>query len=150
MKQRKTWLIISIVVTLISFYLLVTGSSLLTVLLINEPQLPLGTISTWLGFIGLSSSVYLGIENLRVPQNWMEKLLSEQLKVALTLSVLWILISYYLAGNLSFTFSESRTFQGGQTAMKIFWILNYAIVIIPILTLFSYFILRNLKSLNKQ
>lgn len=150
MKQRKIWLIISIIVTLISFYLLVTGSSLLTVLLIDELQLPLGTITTWLGFIGLSSSVYLGVKNLRSPRNWMEKLLSQQLKAALTTSILWILISYLLAGNLTFTFSESRTFQGGQTAMKIFWILNYAIVIIPILTLFSYFILRNLKSLNKK
>ena len=150
MKQRKTWLITSIIVTLISFYLLVSGSRLLTVLLIDKPQLPLGTISTWFGFIGLSSSVYFGVKNLRVPQNWMEKLLSQQLKASLTLSILWILISYLLAGNLSFTFTESKTFQGGQSAMKIFWTLNYAIVIIPILTLFSYYILRNLKSLNKQ
>lgn len=148
MKQRKTWLIISIIVTLISFYLLVSGSRLLTVLLIDKPQLPLGTISTWFGFIGLSSSIYLGVKNLRSPQNWMEKLLSQQLKASLTLSVLWILISFILAGNLTFSFSESTTFQGGQSAMKIFWILNYAIVIIPILTLFSHFILRNLKSLK--
>lgn len=150
MKNRKPWLILCIIITLISFYLLLTGSRLLTILIIEKIQLPLGTISTWFGFIGLSSSVYLGVKNLRRPQNWMEKLLSQQLKASLTLSILWILISYLLAGNLTFTFSESRTFQGGQSAMKIFWTLNYAIVIIPILTLFSYFILRNLKSLNKQ
>lgn len=149
MKNRKTWLILSIIVTLISFFLLISGSKLLTVLLIKKMQLPIGTITTWFGFIGLSLSVYLGIKNLRTPQNWMEKLLSQQLKISLLLSIFWILISYSLAGNLTFTFSESVTFQGGQSAMKIFWVLNYAIVIIPLLTLFSYFILRNLKPLNR-
>lgn len=150
MKNRKTWLIISILITSVSFFLLISGSRLLTILLIEKIQLPLGTISTWLGFIGLSLSIYFGVKSIRSPKNWWEKLLSQQLKFSLLLSVFWVLISYFLAGNLNFTFSESKTFQGGQSAMKIFWILNYALVIIPTLTLFSYFILRNLKSLNKE
>lgn len=150
MKHRKIWFIISIIITVISLFLLITGSSLLTVVLIDTIQLPLGTITTWLGFIGISSSIYLSNKELRKPSNWIIQLLNFQLKLSLFLSFCWIIISYILAGNLSFSFSEKATFQGGQLAMRVFWILNYALVIIPIIVFFSFWILKSITFKHKQ
>lgn len=145
MKNRKIWLFASLIIALISSFLLISGNALLTKSIWNNVYFPFGTLTTWLGFIGLSFSVYCGIKELRKPTNFFTKLLSYQLKVALVLSFLWIFISYVLAGNFSFTFTETNTFQGGQLAMKIFWILCYTLVIIPILVFFSYHILKTLR-----
>ena len=54
-------------------------------------------------------------------------MLSAVLKVIILFGLFWIPISYLLAGNLSFTFSEKEGFQGGQSAMNCFWFFNYGI-----------------------
>lgn len=149
MKKRKTWLLLAILTTTVSAYLLITGSSILNKLFLESLQLPYGTIITWLGLVGLSLSVYLGIEKLRNPKKWLTKILSIQLRITLILALFWIVISAILAGNLSFSFSQTDSFQGGQLAMKIFWVINYALVIIPILVFVSFHILKSLKIKNK-
>jgi hypothetical protein len=56
------------------------------------------------------------------------------------LGFLWVPISFFLAGNLSFSFSEKGFFQGGQTAMKLFWSISFGIVFGAILILATYLI----------
>ena len=58
----------------------------------------------------------------------------------IVLGILWVPISYLLAGNFSFTFSEKETFQGGQAAMRWFWRLSYGIGIGALLTLIVFWI----------
>jgi hypothetical protein len=44
-------------------------------------------------------------------------------------------VSYLLAGNLSFSFSEKATFQGGQAAMRWFWRYSYGLAVLPLTVL---------------
>ena len=145
MKFRKSILFLCLFIFLFSFYLLITSSNLLMIVLNDELGLPLGTISTWLAFIALSLSIYFSHDKLRKPINFFDKLLAFQLKLSIWVSISWPLISFSLAGNLNFSFSPKDTFQGGQLAMKIFWIINYSLVIIPILVLLSHHILKKVK-----
>lgn len=136
--KRKTLLFCTLSVLLTSLFFLVTGSSILNYSLNKENSLPLGTFITWFGIISLPLSIYLGVSEFRNPTKKMTKAFANLLKIVLILSVFWIGISYLLAGNLSFSFSEKSTFQGGQLAMSIFWKTTYSLAITPIFLLIIY------------
>jgi hypothetical protein len=70
----------------------------------------------------------------------MYRRLSLVLKVAIGLAVLWVPISFALAGNISFNFSTKPGFQGGQEAMRIFWGYTYGIAIGAFLPLVGHWI----------
>ena len=75
-----------------------------------------------------------------MPSRKLNRILSGLLKIIIVLGILWVPISYLLAGNLSFSFSEKQIFQGGQDAMRWFWRLSYGIGIGAILIIFTYWI----------
>ncbi len=133
MKNRKLWFTISIIVFITASILLITGSSLMTLSLSQEANIPLGTFITWLGMISLPLSLYFGIGRLREPVSTTYKYLSYFLKGLIGLGVLWVPICFLLAGNIAFNFTEKAEFQGGQTAMRIFWYYSYALVCAPLL-----------------
>jgi hypothetical protein len=83
--------------------------------------------------VALPLSIYSGVKKIYTPTNKMEKYISVTLKVFMVLSFLWVPVCYLLAGNLSFNFSDKSTFQGGQWAMKIFWIFSYTLVAGPLI-----------------
>ena len=126
--------------TVIVIILLFTGSSLLTLALDKDQTIPLGTLITWTGMISLPLTIYWGISELRKPRSKLNQILSIFLKIILILGILWVPISYLLAGNLSFSFSEKETFQGGQDAMRWFWRLSYGIGIGAIMIVIVYWI----------
>lgn len=140
MNIREIWFFSSLIVTLSTIILLVTGSSILMIALDDVNSIPAGTFITWAGMIALPLSIYWGIRELRKPSTKLNRILSGFLKIIITLGILWVPISYLLAGNLSFSFSEKVTFQGGQIAMRWFWRLSYGIGIGSILTLIAYWI----------
>lgn len=128
------------ILTLSVIILLVTGSPLLTIAFDSDSKIPSGTLITWIGMISLPLTIYWGTEELRKPSSKLNRFLSGFLKFIIVLGILWVPISYLLAGNLSFSFSEKETFQGGQYAMRWFWRLSYGIGIGSILTLVIYWI----------
>ncbi len=136
--KRLIWFFSALIVTFSTIILLATGSSLLVIAIDDAKSIPLGTFITWSGMIALPLSIYWGVKELRKPSTKLNRILSTFLKIIITLGILWVPISYVLAGNLSFTFSEKATFQGGQIAMKWFWHLCYAIGIGSILTIMVY------------
>jgi len=140
MGNRKIRLFTALAIVVFTILLLVTGSPLLTVALDRSDSIPLGTFITWAGLIALPLTVYYGVQELRAPTTRVNKILSLSLKSVLLLAFLWVPLSYALAGNLSFSFSEKVTFQGGQTAMKWFWRLSYTVAIVPILVLLVYWV----------
>ncbi|TBN01860.1 hypothetical protein EYD45_12585 [Hyunsoonleella flava] len=140
MNKRVFWFYGALLVSIIVLVLLFTRSSVLTIALDKNSTIPLGTFITWAGIISLPLALYWGIYNLRKPSLRFHKFLALLLKVVLVISLLWVPISYGLAGNLSFTFSETTTFQGGQLAMRIFWILSYGIAIGTISIVLLYWI----------
>lgn len=119
---------------------MVTGSSLLTMALDSDETIPFGTLITWTGMITLPLTIYWGIKELREPSSKLNRILSGFLKIMIVLGILWVPIAYLLAGNLSFSFSEKETFQGGQAAMRWFWRLSYGIGIGTMLILSTYWI----------
>lgn len=147
MDKRRIWLLGSILVCTAGIILLVTGSSLLTTPLDKNNTIPLGTFITWAGLISLPLSIYWGIKKLRLPKNRFYFYLSMILKLTVILAVLWVPICYLLAGNISYTFTEKETFQGGQLAMKWFWGFTYSIVIIPILILIIHLVYSTIKKI---
>ena len=140
MRRSKILFISSLLVFLIVAFLLFTGSSVLLVALSEDPYFPLGTLITWLGLIALPMSIYWGVKNFRAPKRRIHKFLSNLLKLTILLAILWVPISYGLAGNWSNTFTESATFQGGQLAMKLFWYFSYGIPIASIAVMIIHFI----------
>ncbi|WP_019038496.1 hypothetical protein [Psychroflexus tropicus] len=70
--------------------------------------IPLGTFMSWFGMIALPPSIYWGVKEFRQPTRKVTKYLSVLLKVILILGILWVPISYVLAGNLSISFSEKN------------------------------------------
>ncbi len=140
MNTRNIYFFSALIVTITSIALLVTGSSVLTISLNRDGTIPLGTFITWAGMIALPLAIYWGIEELRRPSNRVDLILSRLLMVIIILGILWVPISYLLAGNISFSFSEKESFQGGQDAMRWFWRISYGIPIGAILILFVYWI----------
>ena len=138
--KNKTYFYITLILTISVVILLITGSSLLTIALDSDKSIPFGTLITWTGMISLPLTIYWGINDLRMPSSKLNSILSGLLKVIIILAILWVPISYLLAGNLSFSFTEKETFQGGQVAMRWFWRLSYGIGMGAILVLFSYWI----------
>ena len=140
MNKNSIWFVCSIVVTICVIVLLVTGSPLLTMALNEAGSIPLGTFITWAGMLALPLAIYWGISSLRTPVELWDKILSIALKIILILAILWVPLSYLLAGNLSFSFSEKASFQGGQTAMLWFWRLSYGIAVGSVLILIIHWI----------
>ena len=121
--------------------LLITGSSILTVPLYEGSSIPMGTPITWMGLIALPLTIYFGVGEFRDPKK-RHKLFNQLLTFFVGLAVLWVPISYLLAGNLSFSFSGTATgFQGGQLAMKLFWGYTYGIAILPLILFIIHCIL---------
>ena len=145
MKKPQLKFFVSLIVTLVVIALLVSGSSLLTLSLNKSGTLPLGTFISWAGIICLPLSVYWGVSEFRKPTKKANRVLSLALKLVLILAFLWVPISFGLAGNMNFNFGESSSFQGGQLAMRIFWIFSYGIGIGSLAVLGIYFVLRLLK-----
>lgn len=140
MKKRKIYFFGALILTLCTTVLLVTGSPVLSIALVNDPSIPFGTLITWSGMISLPLTIYWGIEEMRIPTGKLNKILSGFLKLMIISGILWVPISFLLAGNLSFTFSEKEIFQGGQLAMRWFWRFSYGIVIGTILTLIIFWL----------
>lgn len=138
MNKRTIWFLIALIVSFITILLLITGSPLLTMPLDSSNSIPLGTFITWAGLISFPLAVYIGIEDFRKPDRTLYKILAGIIKACFILAVLWVPGSYILAGNLSFSFSETESFQGGQAAMKCFWALSYGIGLGTITSLFIY------------
>ncbi|MCX2718131.1 hypothetical protein [Lentiprolixibacter aurantiacus] len=132
MKRTSYWFIGALIVFCLACYFLVTGSSVLLLSLSESNNIPLGTIITWLGIISIPLLFYFGVRRLRDPITKTERVFSILLKLSICLALLWVPISYLLAGNLSFSFSEKATFQGGQLAMKAFWFNAYFTAAAPV------------------
>ena len=143
--MKKTPFYISLFLTITVVVIFITGSPLLTLALDNNNSIPLGTFITWLGFISYTLTFYFGIKRLQLPEKTYEKVLALVLKIIILSAILWVPISYLLAGNIAFTFTETITFQGGQQAMKLFWYFIYFLTIGPLVIVSIYGIFKLFK-----
>lgn len=138
MSKRKLLFFVALIVFVFTLVLLLTGSSWLLISLSDTQNIPTGTFITWLGLIALPSMILLGKNRLYYPKNAIDKLFNKLMITALILAILWVPVSYLLAGNISFSFTEKAEFQGGQDAMRLFWIFTYGIPIFSLGTFLLY------------
>ena len=133
MINRKLLFWFSFAVFAFAGFCLFTGSSLLEIPLYPGSRIPLGTPITWAGFMALPLVILTGFAELYTPMTKPDRCFAGILRFLLYPAILWLPISYFLAGNASFSFTETDTFQGGQTAMQIFWAFNLALALAPVL-----------------
>ncbi len=125
--MHKTYFLISLCVFLLCSYLLVTASPALEYPLGENETVPLGSFITWAGLMALPTSLYWGVGKFRKPHDFLHRSMAVGLKTLIALTLLWLPISFGLAGNMNFNFGQTETFQGGQTAMSLFWGLSLGI-----------------------
>ncbi len=135
MKKPKIYFFLSLCLFFLCAFLLVTASPALEYPLGENDTIPLGSFITWAGLIAMPMSIYWGSVKFRTPEGTFYKVLSTCLKVTILLALLWLPISYGLAGNMNFNFGQGSSFRGGQTAMKLFWSLSKGI---PIASIFLF------------
>lgn len=140
MSLRRVLFLFSLIIFLTTLVLLITGSKWLLISLSSSANIPSGTFITWLGLIAFPLSMYLGNTRLIYTKNKTDKVFRMLIFIAIILAVLWVPISYLLADNISFTFSEKNSFRGGQDAMKLFWQYTYAVPIYSLIIILLYWI----------
>lgn len=151
MDKIRAWGIgISLFLFVVSAYLLFTASPLLTLGLDEADTIPLGTFITWIGIIAFPSFLFFSIGDLYSPKSSLASWFSKLLKALIILAILWVPISALLAGNLSFSFSEKSSFQGGQLAMQWFWYFTYFLVVAPVIVTLVYKLLSFFISFGKE
>lgn len=126
-------------VLLTSVILLVTGSNLLTIPLLNEPPLPLGTLSTWAGIIVLPSIIFYSIRGFHPPRGEFMKVFRTINIIIIYLSSCWGFVSYFLAGNWSFSFSgHAEGFTGSDRAYLVFQQYTVFSIVLPLVFLIIF------------
>lgn len=140
--SSKSIVAILLGITLVAIYLLATGSSLLNKVPFNSVPMPFGNIVTAAGMLSLPLSIFFGFESIRNPKTRSEQVIANGIKLNIAVAACWIPVSYLLAGNLTFSFTGTPAFQGGQQAMRIFWTNSALIICLPLLCLLGYALMK--------
>jgi len=139
MRNKKIVYYILLIIIITTAFLLLTGSDLLLAALLRDPYIPFGNLLSWLALISITGilkmSPYL-FSQLIWSGNWFNRV-SHILFIG---ALLWAPICVILAGNFSNSFSGRNALQGGQMAMKTFWIYSISLASISIMLLIIVYI----------
>lgn len=132
----RSYFFLSLFILLVAIFLLATASPILIKPLLEEPYFPIGTLTTWLGFIALPTAIYFGISS--TTQKWIKAIL----KVIIVISVFWGFIAYAIAGNWNYAFEGQSTLIGSIEDSEVFWNFNYYLIGASLITLLVHLILK--------
>jgi len=128
----RTKSIIAFLVFIAAVLLMTSGEAFLSRPMFYFVPMPWGNWITWVGFIAFPLSIYYGFSAVRRPKKRFMGLMHILLKLNLILAILWVPISYLLAGNITNSFSGSATgFQGSPKASEVFWGFNIFLIFLP-------------------
>ena len=117
----RPWLkVLPLLLLIGSSILLLEGSPILTQAVREGGGLPFGTLVAWVGIIMVPCSILVGIRLIRKPISPVYRFYNRAFLGLTLFSFLWGGISYLLAGNWAFTFSESEKFRGSEQAGSVF------------------------------
>jgi predicted tellurium resistance membrane protein TerC len=134
-KMIRTWIrILPLLLLIGSSILLLEGLPILTEPVIEGYGLPFGTLITWVGIIMFPLSILMGIRKIRKPTSEVYHFYKRVFFVFTLLGVAWGGISYLLAGNWTYTFSNDETFKGSERAFNIFLIYTAVVISMTLLT----------------
>jgi len=114
--------------------LLLEASPVLTKPLVKGFGLPFGTLVAWVGITMVPLSILSGIRLIRKPISRAYRFYNQVFRILTLLSSFWGLVSYLLAGNWAYTFTESVRFRGSEKAFSVF--IYYTAIIISLSLLF--------------
>ena len=124
---------VALVIFLVAFALLLTGSPVLEVTLSASLGLPLGNVIAWSGMVALVMMIWFGSRGLREPSVPRDRIYRRLWFAMLILALLWPFVSYALAGNWSFSFRWQEGFRGSSRAADWFFRYSYAVLLLPVL-----------------
>jgi len=131
----RTWLrILPLLLLIGSGILLLEELPILTEPVIEGMGLPFGTLIAWVGISMFPFSILIGIRLIRKPTSQVYRFYKQAFFVFAMLGVAWGGISYLLAGNWTYTFSNGGTFRGSDRAFNIFLIYTSFVISITLLT----------------
>ncbi len=136
--KQKVCFGISLIIMVIAVILLTSGSSLLTIPVLNEIEMPLGTLISWIGMISLPAAIYYGNKNIYDPKSPGLKRYRNVVIILIAMSILWGFVCYLLADNWAFIFKQQSQFRGSASASIYFWIYTFMIALLPIVFLLVY------------
>ena len=108
-------------ITLFAVTLLVSGSPLLLANVGWLGEIPAGTFISWAGIFCLPLSLLLASGDPRVQNSGILNWISNLLRLAVVLGLVWGLVGFLFAGNWSFNFSPQESFRGSVSAANYFW-----------------------------
>jgi hypothetical protein len=132
--QKRSLMILALGIFVCSAYLLATASPLLLVESARFPGLPMGSLITWAGIASLPIALFLGFDQVLRQRSRLARVFRSVMTGLLLLSAGWGFVSYGLAGNWAFNFSnQTDSFQGSEAAGKFFWAYSISIVTMTLL-----------------
>lgn len=143
MTNRKVLLLTALAFLLLAAFLLITGSPLLLIELVDGSGFPFGTLIAWLGITALPLVILTSFSALYQPKTKQQTTWRFLLLGFLLLAVSWGGVAYLLAGNWAFSFSgNSPSFRGSAEASRYFWIFTFVTIALPLLFLIVFGTLR--------
>ncbi len=131
----RTWLrILPLLLLIGSGILLLEGLPILMEPVIEGIGLPFGTLIAWVGISMFPCSILIGVRLIRKPTTQVYSFYKRVFFVFTLLGVAWGGISYLLAGNWTYTFSNDEGFRGSERAFNIFLIYTFFVISITLLT----------------
>jgi len=131
-------------------FLLISGAAILTKAVPFSESIPMGTPISYSGIVALSMALWLSVQNRKRHFDALGRYFHIVAVMSLMLAILWLPVSWLLAGNLSFTFTEKAEFQGGQQAMRLFWIYSGLVVMLPLAVTLLYYIIMLAQKLRNR
>lgn len=134
MVAKCKWLFgLSVIVFFVTAILLLTGSQLLSLELIKQPSLPLGSVITPLGMLSMTLVVFL--LSLKLPfSNFGKTAFIFSLIFSASLALFWLPLGRFLSGNWH------NTFVNRPEESLLFWNYTYVTVAAPIALILIVFV----------
>ncbi len=134
MKTIRVLFWISLAFFILSFLLLLSGSSLLVLSLGGQAAIPLGNLTTALGILAFSVLSFCSLRWRGRPNRTWHRYLVTLAGISIGLSVTWWPVGRMLSGNWS------NTFINQPLASWWFWNYSYTLVGFPLVLLLLYFL----------
>ena len=135
----RTWLSILPLLLLIgSCILLLEGLPILTEPVIKGFRLLFETFVAWVGITMLPFSILIGIRLIHKPISLVYRFYHRAYWMLTLLASLWGLVSYLLAGNWAYTFSNSDGFRGSEQAFSVFIYYTALVISLTLLLLIIF------------
>ncbi|MDX1477826.1 MAG: hypothetical protein R3301_08955 [Saprospiraceae bacterium] len=132
-QRRKRLLFGWTLVLLMAIAVLVLTPSLAVIRPVNGLDFPIGTLTTWLGFVALPSVLFYAIPSLHARSTGRVRVYRRLFIMCIVLGCLWGIGGYLLAGNWAYNFSgNSPAFQGSAEAGVWFMRLTYGIAVLTL------------------